>query len=307
MQRTKVLAARVTGTIVELKPKFGWIQPDAPINHPEATKRKGKVYLSFSDLEGAVPAVGDKVNFFVYSDGTGLGAMNCKTGDTATVQKPISKPTALGPGAAPGGTQAGRQSLGDDHVFTGKIQQWNGSHGWILPLDTITHPLFKGKVYLKSRDVDTTEPLKVGSLVNFLLYTDSQGLGAEHCTIADPDASPLAEDGDPTVLKAKPKGGFPTSPFPSSPPNSPGPDGGDGLLRAKAKTAADSAASSLAGAMLLKARPKMGASMDPASTVLKAKPKMSAGSAAPTSVTLPAHLSPELAKRLVAWMWDRGG
>jgi len=304
MQRTKVLAARVTGTIVELKPKFGWIQPDAPINHPEATKRKGKVYLSFSDLEGAVPAVGDKVNFFVYSDGTGLGAMNCYPGDKPTVQKPISKPTPLGPGAAPGGPQAGRQSLGDDHVFTGKIQQWNGSHGWILPLDNITHPLFKGKVYLKSNDVDTTEPLKVGTLVSFSLYTDSQGLGAEHCKTADPDE---IEGGDPSVLKAKPKGGFPTSPFPSSPPPSPGPDGADHLLKAKAKTAADSAAGNLAGAMLLKARPKMGASMDSASTVLKAKPKMSASSAAPTSVTLPAHLSPELAKRLVAWMWDRGG
>lgn len=298
----KVLTTRVSGTIIEMKPKFGWIQPDAPISHPEASKRKGKVYLSLSDIEGGgLPAVGDKVSFFVYSDGTGLGAMNCKVGDGGGVQKPIGKPVSLGPGAGAGASKGQRESLGDDMLFTGKIQSWNGSHGWILPLDTITHPLYKGKIYLKSSDVDSSEPLSTGSLVTFFLYTDAQGLGAEHCTVADPDASPLAEEPESTVLKAKPKGGFPQSPFPpSSPPPSMSVDG-DGILKAKPKMAADS------GSMLLKARPKMGAASESASTVLKAKPKMSAGVAAPTSVKLPEHLSPELCQRLVAWMWDRGG
>jgi len=288
--RTKVQASRVTGTMLEAKGNFGWIQPDTPINHPEAKKRGGKIYLSKADAEGGLPAVGTHVSFFVYSDGTGLGAMNCKAADGSGVQKPIGKPEVLRPMGSMGGSKPGRESLGEDALFTGKIQTWNGSHGWILPLDTITHPLFKGKIYLKASDVDSAEPLTQGTLVSFFLYTDSQGLGAEHCTIADPDASTLGEEPESTVLKAKPKGGFPQSPFPpSSPPPSPSPDG---------------------DSMVLKAKPKMAAGglADSGSTVLKAKPKMSAGGAAkPNTVTIPAHLSPELASRLVAWMWDRGG
>jgi len=287
------MPSRVTGVILEMKPKFGWIQADTVIGHPDFKKRGGRLYLSLADVESGTPTVGDKVSFFVYTDGSGLGAMNCQAAGGAGAQKPIGKPTALGPGAAAAATGK-RESLGDDTLYTGKIQTWSGSHGWILPLDNITHPLYKGKIYLKSSDVDSTEPLTSGTLVSFFLYTDSQGLGAEHCTVVDADASPLAEDPpESTVLKAKPKGGFPQSPFaPSSPPPSP---------------------SKEAESVVLKAKPKMAAGgPPPESSVLKAKPKMSAAGGAtvtarPTSVQLPEHLNETLAKRLIAWMWDRGG
>jgi len=287
--RTKVLASRVTGNVIEMKPKFGWIQADTPIGHPDYKKRGGRIYLSLADMDSGTPKVGDKVSFFVYTDGSGLGAMNCKMADGGGPQKTIGKPQTLGPGM--GGAATGkRESLGDDTLYTGKIQTWNGSHGWILPLDTITHPLYKGKIYLQSSDVDTKEPLKAGVMVSFFLYTDSQGLGAEHCTAVEADASPLAEEPESTVLKAKPKGGFPQSPFaPSSPPPSP---------------------SQEAESVVLKAKPKMSAGPPPESSVLKAKPKMSAAGGVttkPTTIQLPAHLSETLAQRLVTWMWDRGG
>lgn len=289
--RQKVLASRVTGSVIEWKGMFGWLQSDTPIAHPDYAKRKGRIYLSKSDVEVGTLAVGDKVSFFVYTDGSGLGAMNCKPADAGGVQKTIGKPQTLGPGAGLG-AMGKRESLGDDQ-YTGKIQTWNGSFGFIVPLDSITHPLFKGKIYLKASDVDSTEPMSVGTLVTFFLYTDSQGLGAEHCTVADADASPLAEEKESpaTVLKAKPKGGFPQSPMPpSSPPPSPSPNDGDSVV--------------------LKAKPKMSAGPPPESSMLKAKPKMSAGGVTlkpTTMVSLPAHLSETLAQRLVTWMWDRGG
>uniref|UniRef100_A0A7S1SHN4 Uncharacterized protein n=1 Tax=Alexandrium catenella TaxID=2925 RepID=A0A7S1SHN4_ALECA len=292
--RVKVSPLRFTGSVIEMKGKFGWIQSDMPISHPDYAKRKGRIYLSVSDVEvGGAPSVGDKVSFLVYTDGSGLGAMSCKPADGAGVQKTIGKPQTLGPGAAASAVGK-RESLGDDHLYTGKIQQWNGSHGWITPLDNITHPRYNGRIYLKNSDVDSKEPLMVGKLVTFFLYTDTQGLGAEHCTVADADSTPLSEEPAPaTVLKAKPKGGFPSSPIA---PSSPSPSPGD---------AADS--------VVLKAKPKMAAAPPPESSVLKAKPKMSAAGATigmagkPATVTIPAHLSETLAQRLVAWMWDRGG
>eukprot|EP00416_Gambierdiscus_australes_P022609 CAMPEP_0171076758 /NCGR_PEP_ID=MMETSP0766_2-20121228/13618_1 /TAXON_ID=439317 /ORGANISM="Gambierdiscus australes, Strain CAWD 149" /LENGTH=261 /DNA_ID=CAMNT_0011533759 /DNA_START=149 /DNA_END=934 /DNA_ORIENTATION=- len=260
-----------------------------PVGHPDYAKRKGRIYLSLSDHDGPTPKVGDKVSFLVYTDGSGLGAMNSKPADSGGVQKPIGKPQTLGPpGSKPTATGEKRESVGDDTIYTGKIQTWNGSHGWILPMDTITHPLYKGKIYLKSSDVEASEPLNAGTVVSFSLYTDSQGLGAERVTVAEPDAAPPGEDTkeepQSTVLKAKPKGGFPQSPFPpASPP------------------AAES------DSVVLKAKPKMSAGGTAESSVLKAKPKMAASAGKPTSVQLPAHLNEIQAQRLVAWMWDRGG
>merc|ERR1712039_776989 len=106
-------------------------------------------------------------------------------------------------------------------------------------------------------------------------YSDSQGLGAENIKLADDGAG--VDDTPPasTQLKAKTKA-------------------------SSVKADADS--------MVLKAKPKMSADAGAAS-VLKAKPKMSAGSTMKSTgtVTIPGHLTPQLAERLVAWMWDKGG
>jgi len=96
--RTKVMPQRVTGRIADWKGKFGWIQPDKPITHPEAKMHKGQVYLSQMDVESEISGVGAHVSFFVYADGSGLGAMNCRPAGAAgvtvqpTVQKPVTVP-----------------------------------------------------------------------------------------------------------------------------------------------------------------------------------------------------------------------
>jgi hypothetical protein len=122
--RTKAIPQRFTGKVTEWKGAFGWIQPSVPIKHPEAAKNKGRIYLSQEDVEADLSGVGATVSFFVYTDGKGLGAMNCRPGTgggvggvqkSNAVQEAVAKmknskfgsPAAPGP-AAPRGTAGGK-------------------------------------------------------------------------------------------------------------------------------------------------------------------------------------------------------
>lgn len=271
--RTKILTTRVNGRVIEWKGKFGWIQPDAPINHPAA--KRGRLYVSFSDIEGGATAIGDHLSFFVYKDDSGLGAMNCKSADGAPeVQKTVGKPEAMRPMASKAQQLVQRESI-DDELYSGTLSTWNGSHGWIVPAEQISHPLYKGKIFLSSIDVDRPEVLSEGVVVTFTLYSDKQGLGAQSCAVVD-DLDAAAAD-DRALLKSKPKAGSPVVA-----------DGDNTVLKAK---------------------PKMGASAPPGpdSSRLQAKPKSSAGTGKPNTIKPPAHFSPEMVERLAAWMWDRGG
>mmetsp|Transcript_24246 Transcript_24246/g.75448 ORF Transcript_24246/g.75448 Transcript_24246/m.75448 type:complete len:437 (+) Transcript_24246:90-1400(+) len=64
-----------TGTVQEWNEAagFGWIRADAPVNHPAASKRQGKIYVHKRDAMGIV-GTGSTVQFKVYSDSQGLGA-----------------------------------------------------------------------------------------------------------------------------------------------------------------------------------------------------------------------------------------
>merc|ERR1712066_790188 len=95
-------------------------------------------------------------------------------------------------------------------------------------------------------------------IVSFQLYTDSQGLGAEKCRLAD-EKEEVA----------------------SGPPASPSPPSASSQLKAKPKGSSVVADKE---SMVLKAKPKASAAAGAdagAASVLKAKPKMSAGSGRP--------------------------
>lgn len=241
--RTKVTSTRVTGKVVEWKGSFGWIQPDTKINHPEAAMNRGKIYLSEKDIEQEIPEVGCNVTFFVYADGTGLGASECKPSGAPAVSKTILKKSisqdARGLGAAD--PARGKRERISDEAVRGTLKMWKGTFGWITPSEPIAHPLFKGEIYLGAKDVEHADTLVAGVEVQFYVYADSQGLGAEKC-IPWTDA---------LVTTEQPK----ATPAPTA---------------------------ATLGASVLKAKPK-GAS------------------------SIPTGTDPELAARLNAWMWDRGG
>eukprot|EP00440_Ansanella_granifera_P000384 gb/GFBE01000416.1/.p1 GENE.gb/GFBE01000416.1/~~gb/GFBE01000416.1/.p1 ORF type:complete len:326 (+),score=98.78 gb/GFBE01000416.1/:1-978(+) len=77
LPREEVTTAPVSGTVVEWKGNFGWVQPTEPLDHPAAKKRSGKVYLHKQDLKDGKEALeeGATVLINVYVDATGLGGI----------------------------------------------------------------------------------------------------------------------------------------------------------------------------------------------------------------------------------------
>jgi hypothetical protein len=182
------------------------------INHPEAKLHKGQVYLSQMDVEAEISGIGAHVSFFVYSDGTGLGAMNCRPAHAApVVMPPIRKPAMVVKEAfaVPGGTATGtKQRVGTTKVM-GAIKVWKGGFGWITPDQPVAHPLFRGQIYVKSSDVVGGQPMEAGTRVQFYVYIDSQGVGAEECAPCNgdkptPKAPVVLLGTKPTVEKSDP-------------------------------------------------------------------------------------------------------
>eukprot|EP00933_Yihiella_yeosuensis_P015383 TRINITY_DN1342_c2_g1_i2.p2 TRINITY_DN1342_c2_g1~~TRINITY_DN1342_c2_g1_i2.p2 ORF type:complete len:170 (+),score=54.25 TRINITY_DN1342_c2_g1_i2:60-569(+) len=76
LARTRITTEPVTGEVKEWKGKYGWITPTVPIDHPEAAKRSGSIYVSMTDLQGGLTQLtqGSLCQFHVFTDASGLGA-----------------------------------------------------------------------------------------------------------------------------------------------------------------------------------------------------------------------------------------
>eukprot|EP00434_Breviolum_minutum_P013720 symbB.v1.2.012097.t1/scaffold821.1/size257772/7 len=76
LSRARVSNEPVTGEVTEWKGKYGWIRPTVPVEHPQASRRQGLIYVSMSDLQGGLEAltVGSLCQFHVFCDASGLGA-----------------------------------------------------------------------------------------------------------------------------------------------------------------------------------------------------------------------------------------
>jgi hypothetical protein len=80
--------ALCTGSLHETKGHYGWILPYETIDHPEARKHRGGIYLDTRDIRPGTPLVkGDEVAFYLYADSHGLGAEDCHL-KCAVLEKP---------------------------------------------------------------------------------------------------------------------------------------------------------------------------------------------------------------------------
>lgn len=77
--RLRISPQRRHGKIAECNSMMAWIKPDEPIDHPDAKNTKKGLYLAAADTlpKGLELSKGMEVTFFVYSDGTRLGAESC--------------------------------------------------------------------------------------------------------------------------------------------------------------------------------------------------------------------------------------
>mmetsp|Transcript_27190 Transcript_27190/g.50927 ORF Transcript_27190/g.50927 Transcript_27190/m.50927 type:complete len:353 (+) Transcript_27190:57-1115(+) len=70
-----------TGQLSVWMGRYGWIVPDKQVDHPDAPKHQGRIYLHVKDLQGADDMTvnpGARVAFKVYVDSSGLGAQECR-------------------------------------------------------------------------------------------------------------------------------------------------------------------------------------------------------------------------------------
>lgn len=277
--RRPAIEGRITGHITEWKGKFGWLNSDEPIMHPEARMKGGKIYMSQEDVLEVISGVGAHVSFYVYSDGNGLGALNCVPSDSETAKKRLSSraKAQAKPKAKP--ATPGRKRVSEEPL-SGTVKSWRGGFGFVTPSAPVDHPLFTGSLFLHSNDLVGGDRAEVGRAVSFYLYSDPQGLGAEECTLLDEGGAP----------PSSPVGGGPASET-------------SGILKAKPKASAASAADGIMIATA-KAPPKAGPG-----GVMKATPKASAvvKTAGDPGLAKKMADQPDLAKQLSAWMFDAGG
>jgi len=232
--RTKVGTTRVTGKIAEWKGKFGWIQPDSPVNHPSAAMHKGQIYLSQMDVEAEISGIGAHVSFLLYADSSGLGASSCRPANAPSVVKTIvktptfaqkhSSPQAVATaavaaaaaratgtkGGGPKATKAQRTRVSNAPI-SGQVKTWKGTFGWITPLEPVKHPLFRDQIYIHIGDVESDTPLTQGAQVVFFLYSDPQGLGAEQCQVVDEEGGAATQPQAPAAAGATSPGDTPAS------------------------------------------------------------------------------------------------
>jgi len=83
-----------TGEFLVMLGHYGWIMALQDIDHPEADRHGGRIYLRATDLRhGYTPKQGDEVTFFLYVDDNGLGAEDCHaTHDLQPPQPPPQPP-----------------------------------------------------------------------------------------------------------------------------------------------------------------------------------------------------------------------
>jgi len=106
--------------------------------------------------------------------------------------------------ASAGHSQMNGRKLAFADRIVGTVEEWGGNWGWIVPLQHVTHPLFRGKLYAHRRDVKCNPSyMGAGSTVDFLLYADSRGLGAGDIREADASAVPAGQEEEVDAAKDK--------------------------------------------------------------------------------------------------------
>merc|ERR1712070_755271 len=91
-------------------------------------------------------------------------------------------------GAAGGGGGGGKKDSGKRQRLTtaklsGTIKDWKGSFGWIKPSQPYVHEKankkHQGDIYVAMSDVPKGKEMKAGTSLQFHVYADKSGLGAE--------------------------------------------------------------------------------------------------------------------------------
>mmetsp|Transcript_48327 Transcript_48327/g.113082 ORF Transcript_48327/g.113082 Transcript_48327/m.113082 type:complete len:143 (+) Transcript_48327:70-498(+) len=85
----------------------------------------------------------------------------------------------------PGGPTLPRERI-STHQHLGQVLDWRGNYGWIMPMEPIRHPkasMRQGRIFISRTDLANAKDLMPGTFVQFQIFEDEQGLGAEKCYV----------------------------------------------------------------------------------------------------------------------------
>jgi len=222
LQSRETVLFDLSGTVRHWKGEVGWIKIDEPLDLPDATGkgRKGEFYAHSTDVDGELPLINAKVTFNLYKDKNGHGCENIiviEQGDGIKPPKEAKEPTAeppktshplklknklkgKGKGKGIEGKGKGKEAKEDkgpsgpdlpreiisSESFSGQVSHFNRRMGWIIPSTPVDHPEAQkhgGKIYCHIQDVIGAEKLEKGQTVQFNLYKDASGLGAQEILV----------------------------------------------------------------------------------------------------------------------------
>jgi len=212
----------VQGTIIKMGEKVGWIKPDEPVPELPANKDRIFLHVTDVDGEAPLLgaqvlffAYKDKHGFgaencqvMVQGDGTAPEVDEAKEKRSkrqrTRVREVNDKVVKLGrmklrsrgkgqskgerkekKDKGPSGPDLPRERITEEMV-TGEVTYWRRVFGWIKPVDTIDHPEAEkhgGKIYVHKKDLVDAEEVKKGDTVQFHVFADASGLGAEEAVV----------------------------------------------------------------------------------------------------------------------------
>lgn len=83
------------GEVIAMLGHYGWLSVHDEIDHPDASKNGGRIYVHWRDVEhGSALVAGELVAFYLYVDHQGLGAEGCRLREPC----PPPPPTVVPPG-----------------------------------------------------------------------------------------------------------------------------------------------------------------------------------------------------------------
>ncbi|CAJ1331439.1 unnamed protein product [Effrenium voratum] len=140
--RQRVKETRFLGVITEWRGYMGWLQPLSKVEHEQASRHWGLLYVSQQDVQavdGVVPwmKAGRIVDFFVYSDGDGLGAEEVRALSPLRLTLSHSEAKAL---LKPAGSPQWSEYLTDSEYylnFTRDLGVLVRQYSWPLPFATL--------------------------------------------------------------------------------------------------------------------------------------------------------------------------
>jgi len=94
--KKKEFSCPCSGILLVMLGNYGWIEADRDIDHPEAGRNAGRVFVHATDMSPQCFA-GNRVKFYLYADDQGLGAEACEVEDAPPPSADAESFPALAP------------------------------------------------------------------------------------------------------------------------------------------------------------------------------------------------------------------